>query len=51
MNRKKFLIISAVIASGVAVPLIMRWNRTTFKNPLVHPWFLAHLFDKKPYVV
>lgn len=48
MNRKKFLIISAVVATGVAVPVIMRWSKNAaFKRPLTHPWFLAHLFDKE----
>src|SRR5689334_18834133 len=48
MNRKKFLIISAVVATGVAVPVLVRLTRdSALGKPLVHPWLLAHMLDKE----
>jgi len=46
MNRKKFLLLSGVVASGIALPVVVRWTRYAGRDrPLLHPGSLAHLFD------
>jgi hypothetical protein len=48
MNRKKFLVISGLAASGLAVPVLARWNRNRHPDkPLIHPGSLAPLFDEE----
>jgi hypothetical protein len=48
VNRKKFLLLSGVVASGVAVPVLVRWMRHAGRNkPLLHPASLEHLFDEQ----
>jgi hypothetical protein len=44
MNRKRFLIISGIVAGGAAAPWLFRWDGLRPPPPLT-PWYLAHIFD------
>lgn len=46
VNRKQFLIVTGVVASGAGASLLLRSHPTVAIPPLQQPWFLAHLFDQ-----
>lgn len=48
MNRKKFLLWSSVVASGIAMPVLTRYAcAAKLGQPLTHPGSLAPLLDEE----
>lgn len=45
MDRKRFLLLCGAIASGIAVPGVMRWYRKPVSRPWWYPESLAPLLD------
>lgn len=47
VNRKQFLLVSGMVATGATLSLLLRSQLADATPPLQQPWFLAHLFDRR----